>query len=188
MLRVLSLSSALPCFTVPSHTDLVSHHCNLRSSAPRVGTVYSTSLPKTTRRILKTTSVQAEERISGTAESPEDSLPAVGDVAGILGSRVVGRSTEYLVEWKDGHPDTWEPASNIASDVVAGFEEPWWAAGKKADVAKLKELLEAGRDPNAIDENERSALHFASGMGSEDVSWFKMKINRMGRFAIITLK
>ena len=183
MLKVLSFSSALPCLKFPNHTDLVSHHCNLRSSAPRVGTFL-----ETTRRILKTTSVQAEERISGTAQSPEDSLSAVGDVAGILGSRVVGRSTEYVVEWKDDHPDTWEPASNIASDVVAGFEEPWWTAGKKADVAKLKELLETGRDPNAIDENERSALHFASGMGSEDVSWISSEINRMGRFAIITRK
>ena len=170
MLRVLPFSSVLPCVKVPDQTDFVPLQHDFRTSANHVNSVYSISPSKFTRRILHTTSVQAEERISVTAESPEDSHAAVGDVAGILGSRVVDRSTEYLVEWKDDHPDTWEPASNIASDLVAGFEEPWWAAGKKADVEDLKVLLETGRDPNAIDENERSALHFASGMGSEDVS------------------
>eukprot|EP00475_Leptophrys_vorax_P027230 TRINITY_DN3881_c0_g1_i1.p1 TRINITY_DN3881_c0_g1~~TRINITY_DN3881_c0_g1_i1.p1 ORF type:complete len:430 (+),score=37.60 TRINITY_DN3881_c0_g1_i1:107-1396(+) len=132
----------------------------------------------------------------------------VGEVEKILGSRVVmvteedsdsddeegGNSsrtrraidprpvTQYLIEWKDDHPDSWEPRENVAADLVAGFEEPWWTAARKGDEAALVKLLEDGRDVNAIDTNGRTALLFAAGLGNEqlvrtllaagaDVSW-----------------
>eukprot|EP00270_Netrium_digitus_P014423 TRINITY_DN4896_c1_g1_i1.p1 TRINITY_DN4896_c1_g1~~TRINITY_DN4896_c1_g1_i1.p1 ORF type:complete len:442 (+),score=121.15 TRINITY_DN4896_c1_g1_i1:100-1425(+) len=113
---------------------------------------------------------------------PEESF---GSVLRILGSRVSVAEfdfeseeaegegpatilqTEYLIEWMDDHPDSWEPAENVAQDVKAEFEEPWWQAARKADDGKLTELLEQGRDPNAIDVNNRTALFFAAGMGSE---------------------
>ncbi|KAG6554335.1 hypothetical protein Mapa_004251 [Marchantia paleacea] len=95
-----------------------------------------------------------------------------GEVDTILASRVVDRQTQYLIMWKDDHPDSWEPAENIAKDVTAEYETPWWQAARKVDVDKLKALLDAEdvqRDVNAIDENQRTALHFAAGLGSEKV-------------------
>ncbi|CAM6119090.1 unnamed protein product [Calypogeia fissa] len=120
--------------------------------------------------------VELEEEEEEDAESSwgageeEETPVAYGDVDLILASRVVDRKTQYLILWKDDHPDSWEPAGNIASDVVDEFEKPWWQAARKADADKLKELLEdeeLQRDVNAIDENERNALFFAAGLGSE---------------------
>lgn len=91
-----------------------------------------------------------------------------GEVNKILASRVFEGETQYLIEWKDDHPESWEPPENIARDVVSEFETPWWQAAKKAEDTKLKELLEyEGRDVNSIDENKRTALFFAAGIGSE---------------------
>ncbi|BBN01716.1 signal recognition particle 43 kDa protein [Marchantia polymorpha subsp. ruderalis] len=104
----------------------------------------------------------------GRISEPED----FGEVDTILASRVVDRQTQYLIMWKDDHPDSWEPAENIAKDVTAEYETPWWQAARKVDVDKLKALLDAEevqRDVNAIDENQRTALHFAAGLGSEKV-------------------
>jgi signal recognition particle protein len=62
--------------------------------------------------------------------------------------------------------DFFTPVSD--RDVVSEYELPWWQAARKADDQKLKELLAyEGRDVNCIDENERTALFFAAGMGSE---------------------
>ncbi|GBG69960.1 hypothetical protein CBR_g4787 [Chara braunii] len=94
---------------------------------------------------------------------------AFGVVDCILASRVTedGTKTEYLVKWMDDHPDSWEPAENVAMDISREFEIPWWEAARKADAAQLTDLLDQGRDVNAIDENQRTALHFAAGLGSE---------------------
>ncbi|GJP34095.1 hypothetical protein CLOM_g18561 [Closterium sp. NIES-68] len=92
----------------------------------------------------------------------------VGEVEKILGSRVAeGGVTQYLIEWKDDHPDSWEPRENVAADLVAAFEEPWWTAVRRGDEAKVQELLGEGRDVNAVDGNGRSALLFAAGLGNE---------------------
>lgn len=37
-----------------------------------------------------------------------------GEVNKILSARVVDGEVQYLIEWKDDHPDSWEPPSNIA--------------------------------------------------------------------------
>ncbi|XP_008798224.4 probable signal recognition particle 43 kDa protein, chloroplastic [Phoenix dactylifera] len=107
-----------------------------------------------------------------------------GDVSRIIGSRTVrsplygddgsvstSTSTEYLIEWKDGHAPSWVRASAIAADVVAEYETPWWTAARKADAAALSALLadeSAARDPDAEDADGRTALHFAAGLGSEE--------------------
>lgn len=93
-----------------------------------------------------------------------------GEVHSIVGSRAAGDGTmEYLIQWKDDHAPTWVPSAYVASDVVAEYESPWWAAAKKADEAALRRILVAvdGRDVDAVDAEGRTALHFAAGLGSE---------------------
>ncbi|KAL9247843.1 hypothetical protein vseg_021228 [Gypsophila vaccaria] len=105
-----------------------------------------------------------------------DESETYGEVEKILGSRVSSVSDttmEYLIQWKDGHAPTWVPANYIASDVVSDFENPWWAAAKKADADALQRVIDADvsaghvRDPDAVDADGRTALHFVSGLGSD---------------------
>lgn len=111
---------------------------------------------------------------TSTTENPTvQEEEAYGEVKGIIGSRVVeGPRMEYLIEWKDGHTPSWVPSQNIAKDVIAEYEIPWWTAAKKADEAALKSLLSQEgaslRDVDAVDENGRSALMFVAGLGSEE--------------------
>lgn len=60
------------------------------------------------------------------AASAED----YGEVSKILASRVQDGQTQYLIEWKDDHPESWEPADNIARFGLAceiWFELLWMA-------------------------------------------------------------
>jgi hypothetical protein len=74
---------------------------------------------------------------------------------------------EYLVEWKDGSPDTWEPAANLADDLLRDFEQRWWAAVRKGDDAVVDKLMDGGGATLArtVDAERRSALHFAAALG-----------------------
>lgn len=120
------------------------------------------------------------EELNGTGPIPivsdengaSNKVDDFGDVQTILSSKVVDRKTQYLIQWKDDHPDSWEPSENIARDVTSPYEDEWWTAAKKASDQKMQELLEGGRDVNSIDENQRTALHFAAGLGSEKVVRF----------------
>lgn len=105
----------------------------------------------------------------------EEDDASYGEVDKIIGSRAIQREEmgryemEYLVEWKDGHSPTWLPSSSIANDVLAEFDSPWWAAAKKADADALRSLLldHPSRDVDSVDEDGRTALLFAAGLGSE---------------------
>ncbi|KAH7278732.1 hypothetical protein KP509_38G054000 [Ceratopteris richardii] len=91
-----------------------------------------------------------------------------GEVSKIIASRAIDHRMFYLIEWKDGHEPSWLPASSIAKDVLAEYESNWWKAARAGDDAKLMELLsDEGRDVDAVDENGRTALLFASGIGSD---------------------
>lgn len=104
-----------------------------------------------------------------TEETPRDDT--FNEVHRIIARRTASESPEYLIEWKDDHPPSWLPAAAIASDVVAEYETPWWAAARKGDASALSDLLSdesISRDPDAQDADGRSALHFAAGLGSEE--------------------
>ncbi|CAL1398143.1 unnamed protein product [Linum trigynum] len=96
-----------------------------------------------------------------------------GEVDKIIGSRALegGAGMEYLIQWKDGHEPSWLLSDYIAKDVVAEYESPWWTAAKKADASALQSILESelgdARDVDAVDQAGRTALHFVSGLGSE---------------------
>ncbi|KAF6172546.1 hypothetical protein GIB67_007059 [Kingdonia uniflora] len=116
-----------------------------------------------------------QEEVILEEQLPEDDIEEefYGEVIRIIGSRATEGSTgmEYLIEWKDDHAPSWIPSSNIAKDVIAEYESPWWTAAKKADEGALKKILEedlmGSRDIDAVDEDGRTALLFVAGLGSE---------------------
>lgn len=78
---------------------------------------------------------------------------------------------EYLVAWKDGSPDTWEQASNLADDLLRDYEQRWWTAVRKADEETIYSMLEGGGPVLAktVDDARRSALHFAAALGRAEL-------------------
>jgi signal recognition particle protein len=74
---------------------------------------------------------------------------------------------EYMVEWKDGSPDTWEPAGNLADNLLRDYEARWWGAVRKGNETTIDEMLAVGGPVLArtVDENRRTALHFAAALG-----------------------
>lgn len=115
-----------------------------------------------------TAALQNQQRQEATPKDTEED-ESYGEVKGIIGSRALDVSMEYLIEWKDGHAPSWVPADFIAKDVVAEYETPWWTAAKKADESALKNILDSddGRDVDAVDSDGRTALLFVAGLGSE---------------------
>lgn len=85
-------------------------------------------------------------------ESTQAEDADVGEVLRIVTSRVVDRRTEYLIDWADEHPDSWEPAENIAGDLLAAFEGPWWAASRKAEqeALEVRWAAEEGREEEGV--------------------------------------
>ncbi|KAL6760393.1 hypothetical protein V8C86DRAFT_2555004 [Haematococcus lacustris] len=96
------------------------------------------------------------------------------EVEAVEGIRLVPEGqqavAEYLIKWKDGSPHTWERAGNLSEDLVRDYEDRWWGAARKGDFQALCAMLEGGRDvlAQALDENRRSALHFAAALGKQD--------------------
>jgi hypothetical protein len=91
---------------------------------------------------------------SGMVNKVNDDEEAYGEVHCIVSSRTVKNhvfaeddtattavTTEYLMEWKDGHEPSWVPTEAIATDVVAEYETSWWTASKKAKADALATLL-----------------------------------------------
>lgn len=78
---------------------------------------------------------------------------------------------EYLVEWKDGSPDTWEPVTNLADNLLRDYESKWWNAVKKGDEATVNAMLDRGGTvlSRTLNEDRRSALHFAAALGKADL-------------------
>ncbi|KAK9828851.1 hypothetical protein WJX72_002407 [[Myrmecia] bisecta] len=75
---------------------------------------------------------------------------------------------QYLVKWKDGSPDTWEPAQNLADNLLRDFEDNWWTICKKGDEEAMRELLANSGQllAQTVNADRRSALHFAAAIGN----------------------
>ncbi|CAL1397362.1 unnamed protein product [Linum trigynum] len=77
---------------------------------------------------------------------------------------------EYLIQWKDGHEPSWLLSDYISKNVLAEYESPLLTATKKADASALQSNLESdggdARDVDAVDLAGRMALHFVSGLSS----------------------
>lgn len=60
-----------------------------------------------------------------------------------------------------------EPVSNLAGDLLRSYEQRWWNAVKKGDEDTINIMMDGGALVLArtVDENRRSALHFAAGLG-----------------------
>jgi signal recognition particle protein len=80
-------------------------------------------------------------------------------------------SVEYLVEWQDGSPDTWEPVTNLADNLLRDYEMQWWSAVKKGDDDTLNTMLDGGAGvlSRTLNEDRRSALHYAAALGKADL-------------------
>jgi signal recognition particle 43 kDa protein len=78
---------------------------------------------------------------------------------------------QYLVKWKDGSPDTWEPAKNLADDLLRAYEQKWWSAVKKGDLDTIYSMMEVGGTVLArtVDENYRTAMFFAAALGKAEL-------------------
>eukprot|EP00884_Botryococcus_braunii_P011970 jgi/Botrbrau1/20774/Bobra.0156s0006.1 len=100
----------------------------------------------------------------------------VADVEELQGLRVVLNGNrpiaQYLVKWKDGKPSTWEPASNVADNLLRDYEEQWWKCCKENDVETMKRMLRGGASvlSKAVDEDRRTGLHYAAGLGHLEAS------------------
>ncbi|CAA6666742.1 unnamed protein product [Spirodela intermedia] len=93
---------------------------------------------------------------------------AFGEVNKIIGSRSVPAAddeegnivtTEFLIEWKDGHAPSW----------VLPLASPLTSLPKGRRRRPLRPALRSAtaRDPDALDSDGRAALHFVAGLGSE---------------------
>lgn len=77
---------------------------------------------------------------------------------------------EYLARVEGVDVNVWVPADLIADDVKAEYESRWWQCCRQGDLDKVEEMLRGGGQAlvAARDDDERSALHYACGVGSED--------------------
>jgi signal recognition particle 43 kDa protein len=135
------------------------------------GFKHSTALPRpfgTGKPALHVGPAQPQRAISLVAAATGE----IVDVESLKGIRALVDQedrplVEYLVAWKDGSPDTWEPAANLADDLLRDYEQRWWGAVRKGDEDTIKTMLQGGSAvlSRTVDDARRSALHFAAGLG-----------------------
>ncbi|GIL63260.1 hypothetical protein Vafri_17365 [Volvox africanus] len=126
------------------------------------------------KHYIETRHILTPLRASGPA--PLVFVEGYKEVEELAGARIILDSdtprVEYLTKWKDGSEATWEVAGNLSEDLLRDYEEKWWNAARKADVDTMIAMLGGGRDllAHVVDENRRSALHFAAALGSADMT------------------
>ncbi|WZN64812.1 subunit Srp43 of signal recognition particle complex [Chloropicon roscoffensis] len=74
---------------------------------------------------------------------------------------------QYLVKWEDEYEDSWEAADDISEDLLRNYEDKWWRAVKTGEYDVVVSMLMGGREAlvSGVDDDRRSALHYACGTG-----------------------
>lgn len=119
----------------------------------------------------------ATEEASATSVAKGDDLGnAAREVESALGVRLrrtENSATEFTLEFllrvKGVDDDVWVPAALTADDVKRDYEAKWWKSCREGNFEVVEEMLRGGGEAlvAARDDDGRSALHYACGVGSE---------------------
>ena len=138
---------------------------------------------RVTRRARESARVSATATTEATAEASTESEPAdlanAREVESAEGLRIVRSGTEtsddafeleFLLRVKGLEEDVWVPAALVADDVKRDYEAKWWKVCREGNFEVVEQMLKGGGEALAAarDDDGRSALHYACGVGSEE--------------------
>lgn len=144
------------------------------TGTPRHVTPSSTRQP---RRGCAPTCATATEEAIETKSSGDDLANAreVESAQGVRLRRAEGGAAdafelEFLLRVKGVDDDVWVPARLVADDVKRDYEAKWWKVCREGNFEVVEEMLRGGGEALAAarDDDGRSALHYACGVGSEE--------------------
>jgi signal recognition particle protein len=118
------------------------------------------------KSLKSVTQIRAKTEATSGAEVKE--VEKVNGVR-ICQSRVGNPILQFLVKLKDNdNENIWIPAKNVSEDIRKEFNRTWWRICKEGNEKELQKYLALGGETLIYtqDMNLRSALHFASGIGS----------------------
>mmetsp|Transcript_28899 Transcript_28899/g.71335 ORF Transcript_28899/g.71335 Transcript_28899/m.71335 type:complete len:350 (+) Transcript_28899:860-1909(+) len=154
-----------PCssrqFPTLRHVDLVkAKHVRMSPSSTTRHRSASVTIPSATAEL--------NESVSG--NSPDDAAK-VQSAEGVRLRRLEnGFQLEYLLHIDEPVVKIWVLADRIAEDVKLEYEASWWQCCRQGDVNKVEAMLKGGGQALVVarDADDRSALHYACGVGSEE--------------------
>jgi signal recognition particle protein len=119
----------------------------------------------------------AEASVESSTEKKGDDLADAREVESVEGLRLKRSETkenefelEFMLRVKGLEQDVWVPAALVADDVKRDYEAKWWKACREGNFAVVEQMLKGGGEALAAarDDDGRSALHYACGVGSEE--------------------
>lgn len=133
-------------------------------------------------RARQSARVSATATAEATAEASTESEPAdlanTREVESVEGLRIVRSGSdgsdefelEFLLRVKGLDEDVWVPAALVADDVKRDYEAKWWRVCREGNFEVVEQMLKGGGEALAAarDDDGRSALHYACGVGSEE--------------------
>jgi len=81
-----------------------------------------------------------------------------------------GFTLEYLLQTFEPEMNIWVRSDQVAEDVKSDYEAKWWQCCRTGNAFEIAEMLKGGGQALACarDANDRSGLHYASGLGSQE--------------------
>ena len=120
----------------------------------------------------------AEATAEASTESEPADLANTREVESAEGLRIVRSGSdgsdefelEFLLRVKGLDEDVWVPAALVADDVKRDYEAKWWRVCREGNFEVVEQMLKGGGEALAAarDDDGRSALHYACGVGSEE--------------------
>jgi signal recognition particle protein len=167
---------SMPRMSAPSTASASRGHACCSIVSRSFSGISGSSATYSTLRLFSTSLTSQRKRSVTITASAAKVAEDIAEVEALKGIRVTeeddGRPrVEYLVQWKDGSPNTWEPASNLADNLLRDYENRWWTAVKKADLDTIYEMLAVGGPVLArtVDDSRRTALHFAAALNKAEL-------------------